>query len=237
MYRINQRVKYSEVGVNKKVNMSQIVNYFQDCSTFNSEDIGLGINYLKESYRAWILVSWQIIVDRYPKFGENISIGTWAYGFSRLQGFRNFDIIDENNIRIAKANSLWVFVDTITGHPTKITDDCRLPYGNDEKLKMDYLPRKIEVLKENSKILEEFKIPKMCIDTNGHVNNEKYIEIAEEYLPNDFVIKQMRADYRKSALLGDIIIPKVSYNDNIYTIELLDNENNPYVIIEFSRLR
>lgn len=233
MYRIDARVRYSEVGRNKTVSMSQIVNYFQDCSTFNSEDIGMGLEHLEERNRAWLLSSWQIVMERYPAFGETISIGTWPYDMKGMYGYRNFDIIDQKGIRIGSANSIWFFMDTQLGRPVRITEEEVQAYGNEERLPMDYAPRKI-ITSEDAKVYDSFQIRKMHIDTNNHVNNGKYIEIAEEFLPKAFEIKQMRADYKKSALLYDTIIPKRSICDKKCIIELCDVDEKPYVIVEFT---
>lgn len=232
MYEMKARVRYSEVCNNKAVDIAQIVNYFQDCSTFQSEDIGLGIQYLENKNRAWLLSSWQIVIERYPSFGEQIAVGTWAYDAGGLYAYRNFQLLDEQGNSLAKANSVWFFMDTEAGMPTRITEQDIMPYGKEEKLSMDYAPRKIKVPKD-TKALAAFSILHMHLDTNNHVNNAKYIEIAREYLPEHFQIKQMRADYKRAAVLHDVIVPYISQDDNKYIIELKDTDNKPYVIVEF----
>lgn len=235
MYSIETRVRYSEVGLDKTISMSQLVDYFQDCSTFHSEDIGYGIDYLEKINRAWLLCSWQIVVDRYPGFGEKIRIGTWPYQAGGLYAYRNFDLIDEAGIRIASANSIWFYEDTVTLKPSRITKEAVEAYGQGEKLPMDYAPRKIDVPME-SKVYPAFTILKMHIDTNNHVNNSQYIEMAQEFLPKGYKIRQMRADYKKAAKLHDQVIPMVAVLDNQYTVLLCDMEHNPYVLVEFTSI-
>ena len=41
MYTFDSRVRYSEVGVDGNLTIEALIDYFQDCTTFNSEDIGL----------------------------------------------------------------------------------------------------------------------------------------------------------------------------------------------------
>ena len=48
MYTFDSRVRYSEVGVDGNLTLIALLEYFQDCSTFHSEDIGLGMDYLRE---------------------------------------------------------------------------------------------------------------------------------------------------------------------------------------------
>lgn len=233
MYRIEERVRYSEVGVDRNVGIAQILNYFQDCSLFQSEDLGIGIDYLAQLKKAWWLASWQVQVKRYPVFDEKISIGTWAYGFKGLYGLRNFDLIDEKGDRIVKANSNWFYMDLELGRPIKITEDVGKGYEVCPPLEMDYAPRKIQLPSE-TKELDAFTIPKSHLDTNGHVNNSKYVELAAEYLPVRTIITQMRAEYKIAAKLNDTIYPKVGKKeDNCYIVELCREDGKPYVVVEF----
>ena len=43
MYSFKSRVRYSEVGEDKKLSLNGIINYFQDCSTFQSEMLNNGV--------------------------------------------------------------------------------------------------------------------------------------------------------------------------------------------------
>ena len=42
-YTTEGRIRFSEVDHTRRITLPGIVNYFQDCSTFQSEDLGLGI--------------------------------------------------------------------------------------------------------------------------------------------------------------------------------------------------
>ncbi len=232
MYQVKERVRYSEVDKKRRVNMAQIVNYFQDCSTFQSEDLGIGLEYLNNVKKAWLLSSWQIIVDRYPGFGENIIVGTWAYGIKGLRAYRNFVLMDESGKTVAKANSIWFLLDITKNRPTKITEEDVKKYGIEKKVDMDYAKGKIKVLGEM--VTEEpFQIMKIMIDTNGHVNNEKYIEMAMEYLPENFEVYQMRAEYKKEGMLHDMFYPNIYRAENIVTVEFQNNMQETYAVIQF----
>lgn len=234
MYSFKSRVRYSEVDKNRKMDLTSIINYFQDCSTFQSEDIGLGLDYLADKKRVWLLNSWQIIVNRYPTLGEEITISTWAYDFNSLYGHRNFMIKDSNEEVVAVANSIWVYLDSETYRPVKVTEDEVRGYLTEERYNMDYAPRKIDIPEKLTK-LTSFPVIRSNIDTNNHVNNGQYIKMAEEFLPLGFQIKQMRAEYKKSAVLGDIIVPYILKEDNKCTIVLTSTEDKPYTIIEFTQ--
>ena len=101
-----------------------------------------------------------------------------------------------------------------------------------EKLDMDYAPRKIALPEEMEK-KEYFLIVKHHIDTNHHVNNGQYVQMAMELLPDDFRISQMRAEYKKAALLGDMVVPYIHIEEKKCTVLLCDEAQKPYAVVEF----
>ena len=71
------------------------------------------------------------------------------------------------------------------------------------------------------------------IDTNEHVNNCQYVQMALESLPKDKEVHQMRVEYKKSAVYGDMIYPRIAAEDDRTVVELCDENAKPYAVIEF----
>ena len=103
MYEFDGRVRYSEIDHTGKMTLPALINYFQDCSTFHSEEAGLGMERLKAEKKAWILSYRQVIVERYPGLGEKITDRDIATEFKGLYGNRNFYMKDAEGRRIACA--------------------------------------------------------------------------------------------------------------------------------------
>ena len=123
MYKIETKVRYSECGENGNMKLSSLVNQFQDSSSEHSESLGVGMGYLKEQRRAWILNSWQIVIERYPKAHEDIVVTTWPTGFRGVFGPRNFCMKTPDGEMLAYANTLWVYMDIDKGMPTKPSEE------------------------------------------------------------------------------------------------------------------
>ena len=233
-YSFKGRVRYSEIGENGCLTLAGIQDYYQDCCTFQSEEIGQGMEVLEKRRRAWVLSSWQIIVERYPKMGETITAITAPYNFKGFLGMRNFILETEAGERLSWANSIWTNIDTQTGLPVRLTDEDTKGYVLDEKLDMDYAPRKI-TLPQDMTEEEPFVIQKHHLDTHHHVNNCQYIRMAADYLPEEFVIRQMRAEYKKQALLGDVFYPWIKSEEKKIIIALSTENREPYAIVEFTK--
>ena len=76
MYEMRSRVRYSETDADARLSLVGIMNYMQDCSTQQSEDIGAGLEWLRRERRVWLLSSWQILVLKRPALGEEIRVRT-----------------------------------------------------------------------------------------------------------------------------------------------------------------
>ena len=69
---------------------------------------------------------------------------------------------------------------------------------------MEKVSRKIAVPKEGGQQQKGFQVQEYHLDTNHHVNNGQYVRMATAYLPDDFPVREMRAEYRRQAKLGDM---------------------------------
>lgn len=234
MYSFESRIRYSELDCEGKLSMASLLNYFQDATTFHSEDLGVGVEYMKKIHQVWVLSSWQIVVNRYPVLGERVIVGTSPYDFKSFLGSRNFVMKSPEGEVLAIANTLWSLLDLNTGKPVAPNQVMLEKYVLDEKLPMDYAPRKI-VIPENCESKEVIVVKKHHLDTNHHVNNGQYVDMAMEFLPEDFTIGQMRAEYKKQAFLDDELYPFVSEEESKYVVNLTDADGKTYVSVEFLR--
>lgn len=233
MYTFESRVRYSEVGEDGRMTLQSLLDYFQDCSTFHSEDIGLGVEYFKKIHQVWLLSAWQICVNRYPRVSEKIVIGTAPYEFRGFVGNRNFEMKTADGEVLAYANSIWSLMDTDRMMPTKPNEKMLAGYVLEEKYPMDYAPRKIAV-PADGKEEDPFTVKLHHLDTNHHVNNGQFVRMAMDYVPEKFEVRQLRVEYKVQAVLGDMIYPVVCSMDGKYVVSLNKEDGKPYCIVEIA---
>lgn len=232
MYEFDSRIRYSEIDHHERITLPGIINYFQDCSIFHSESIGFGIERLKKEGRAWILSSWQIVVNRYPVLGETVKVCTWPKSFKGAIGERNFQMLDKDGRIAACANSIWVYMDINRKRPVKPSQEEMDGYGMEASLDMEYASRKIQ-LPESFAEGKCMQVQRYHIDTNEHVNNCQYVQIALEALEEEIKVRQVRVDYKKSAVYQDIILPRIAKEEERIVVELCDREGKLYAVVEF----
>ena len=225
MYEIQERVRYSEVTEKGEMSLYSVVNLLQDCSTFHSHDVGMSIEALQEMQRAWLLSAWNIELYALPKLYEKLSIGTSPHNFRGIFAYRNFWIQNEAKDFYVKADSEWFCFDLAKGRPGKITEEMIAPFQEREDvLHLAPLQRKI-TFPEKYLEGEEIPVVREFLDTNHHMNNAKYIALAEEVIfqctgkpvilftdsKKDFYT--IRAEYVKAYTLGDSIYPRVAQEE------------------------
>ena len=232
MFEFDSRIRYSECAQDGKLSLAGLVNYFQDCAVFHSSDVGRGPATWKKEHYAWMLASWQIVVNRYPKMNEVVRTRTQAYNFHGFEADRNFLMWDEKGELLAFANSRWIYFDTEAGRPIRIPKLEVEAYGVDPEFEMEKAPRHIKMPSEGITEKRTFKVRATNLDTNGHVNNEQYISMALAYLPAGIKVRELRVEYLSQAYLGDILAPRV-YHDTEGYIVRLDMNGKACAVMQF----
>lgn len=238
MYTFDTRIRYSEVDSNARLTIEALIDYFQDCTIFQTQGGPASISYLKENKLAWVLSSWQIDVNRYPKLCEEVIIGTIPYELRGAVGLRNFFMDTADGERLAVANSVWTLVDLDKELPCRITDEIKGAYELGEKLDMEYGSRKVAIPKEGTRTeCNPIEVTKQHLDTNKHVNNGQYVRMALDCLDKeDFEISGLRAEYKKQARLGDVLYPVVikskKEDNDVYTVSLNNSEGDSVCVVE-----
>lgn len=233
MYTFETKVRYSEVDDKLTLTLSALAKYFQDTCIFDAENGSINIYYLTERKLAWVLSSWQIEIERLPILNEAIKIYTVPYEFKGFIGYRNFWMEDEAGNCIVKAASIWTLIHFEQMKPFRPDEEILAGYPLGEKLEMDYAPRRISVEGEGEKGQEHI-VYRAQIDSNHHLNNSEYINLAYAYLPQHAKVTQMRVEYKTAAYLGDSIIPVIYKQNGKIQVQLNDMEMNSYAIVEFA---
>ncbi|MBV4422717.1 acyl-[acyl-carrier-protein] thioesterase [Clostridium tyrobutyricum] len=199
-------INYYEVDFKKQLLITSLMNYFDDVATKQSEDIGGGLDYMRNKGIAWVLYKWDITIKRYPMFREKIKVRTSSYSLKKFYGYRTFEVFDKNNDVICSANSVWLLIDINKRRAKRITEDIYKMYGLTEK---DNKPLIIENVRlpEKFDFERHFDVRYSDIDTNNHVNNVKYVDWAIETVPIDIVLnyslENLNITYKKEAVYGE----------------------------------
>ena len=234
MYSFKSKVRYSEVDKDGQLSLEALMNYFQDCSSFHSESLGVGIDFLKENHLTWMLLGWHVQIFRRPGLGEEITIGTWPHSFRNIRGGRNFVLIDENGNTIARADSEWVLYNIEQNRITKVPKEISEPYTLEDALDMGEI-KKLVIEDEKLTKCDQMTVSPFLLDTNGHVNNVNYLNIAESYVAKEGY-NEFFAEYKNQAFLKDEISVYTHMENGKHKIVLKNQKDEILVKTEFGTM-
>ena len=166
---------------------SAILAAMQDASGAHSLLLGCGREELLKKDMVWVLSRLELHMDRYPCFGETITLTTFPTP-TRLSFFPRYYIMtDAHGEMIGKAGSLWLLMDIHTRHLLPPGDVARLiPDNRDLSVPMR-LPATVSAL-QGEEFVSTFQPVYTDLDLNGHVNNTRYVD----WLCNALGIEMMR---------------------------------------------
>ena len=236
MYEYQKRIGFSECDTTRHLTVTALIDAFQDCSTFQSEDRGVGFDVLEKMDLVWVINYWELQIIALPRLCDHVTVGTFPYSFKSCFGLRNFYMKDMEGNFLAKANSMWTLIDSKKAKPAKTPDFVSSAYTIEPQLEMEYNPRKVLIPQGEDVIVSErepIQIQNHHLDSNRHVNNGQYVRIAMSELGDDNNISHLRIDYRVQAKLGDVIRPVVYEKGNERVVALYDIDEKPYSVSQF----
>ncbi|MCU9612011.1 thioesterase [Caldibacillus lycopersici] len=209
LFKQKYHIDLRDVDFNKHLKLSVLFSYFQDIASLASENLGYGINTLKEKHNVtWILMRIRVDIIKNPMWNEEIVIETWPLEPNRLNFERDYIVRDMDGNILIRAVSSWVVMD-ITERKLKRSDVIGISYP--EIIKDRAIDCKLGKLMDNGKLEEVYQkvIGYSDIDFNGHINNSKYVDFIMDCFPvedhKNHRVKSIEVNFINEALPGDII--------------------------------
>lgn len=232
-------IHYYDLNANKKANVITITNWFQDLFVYQSHAIGLGFDYYSNQNLTWMVLKWDIKISKYPSYMEKITVKMEPLQIKKFFLYIKFQILNEQNEIIVDAISLWVLIDTKKILPHKVPKEVLDIYqvNNENNINID----KIQTLDsfDSEKI---FNVHYSDIDTNGHVNNSKYISWAFDTLPEHIIknneLLEININYKKNTNKCGNLYSSIkmidSHNDNImkFSHKIYTEDNSILAVME-----
>lgn len=231
MFSEDRKIRYSHLATNQSVHIAEILRFAQDSAVMHTASCGYSLNKLNDSNSAWILLSIHLILEQ-PITCSTVTVKTWPYDFSKVFGPRAFLISDaETDSVLSKCASLWTFVDTINGRPKEIPKEMIDSFGIEPQVfDVSYIRRIPQY--ELTHCFGSFTVLKRDLDTNGHMNNVRYLEYAMEVLPLGYVVNEVELFYKQPLYAGDNFLIYTGTDDEeniIVNLKRIDGQVCAYI--------
>lgn len=223
--REKHKASYSHIDKYNNVTLQNMARWMQDI--FLRQEDMLNIN--MDSNLAWILLSYDLNIYKYPKLGDEIVVTTYPYSFNRFYGNRIFTIENDSGEIVAEAKTKWLLVKKDTFAIKQISKDIAKSYGLEkiEKGKgfqIDTIDDEVFM----GIIGEKLNIRYDDIDFNSHVNNTVYFSYPFDYIDRD-ILRDYEV-YKIQIMYKDSI--RIDTDCDVYAItKEEDNQKVTYIKI------
>ena len=200
---------------------SSLVDFLWDIVISQSDSLGETNEGFVHNQCIWVLLKYDITIYEYPKFKDTITVDTKVIGAKKFYGYRQNTIKNSEGKVIGEVFSTAILIDFENRRPMRISSEQGEVYGLNRELHevppLDDIPK---IKKED--YLKDYPVRYSDIDSNGHVNNVKYMEMAIDTLPrsilNEYKIFNIKVLFKKETTDGDTLH---------IASEVFEDENSP----------
>ncbi|KAF9662486.1 hypothetical protein SADUNF_Sadunf18G0058100 [Salix dunnii] len=191
----NFSIRSYEIGADRTASIETLMNHLQETALNHVKTAGLlgdGFGSTPEMSKRnliWVVTRMQILVDRYPTWGEVVNVDTWVSASGKNGMRRDWLVRDaKSGETLTRASSVWVMMNKVTRRLSKIPEDVRGeiepyflnsdPVVNEDSTKLPKIDDK------TADYIRKGLTPRWNdLDVNQHVNNVKYIGWVLESTP------------------------------------------------------
>lgn len=219
-----------ECDKTSNMTLPSLINVMVETSGLQSHALGNTDEQMSERGLTWIIIQYNIKINRMPMRREAITLETEALSYNRFFTYRAFRAFDESDNLLVEVITTFGVMEMATRKLTQVPKELVEPYQAEEIRTMMRAPKIQPVNKETATHMP-FRVRYLDIDGNMHVNNAKYfdwiINTVDVDLLESYTIEAVTIKYEKEVGFGSMIESSVSTeqlpDDKVLTAHVIEN--------------
>lgn len=218
VFRCSHVLGNPDVNMHMKLKTSSLFTLLQQAASEHCLLLGYGSEYTMNRGFLWVITRQKAEFISLPGYEEEITIETWPGPTRHVIYPRYYRVLDKSGNVLINASSVWTLIDANTR--TVATYDrhgIRLDgtvTGNE--ITLPRTPAQIPFSEEH-----EFVVPYSYLDINGHMNNTRYLDLAEDLIESPAAgdrLKALTIEYSNEVLLNETIKVSIGKDDKRYYV-------------------
>ncbi len=215
VYEKAYQLKSSDVNRWQRLRTSVLMRWLQEAAIAHTEKLGMGREKTLDRGLFWIVSLQKTEILRMPVYDEKVTVRSWPGRTMHVFFPRYYELISEDKKEtLVRASALWMLLDEKTRRfvfPESygIVIDGTVT-GNEIALPAS--PKSLPFTKETA-----FSVPFSYVDLNGHMNNTRYYDLADDLLPFEKEgrrLKMLGTEYLHEIREGQDIRLRWGFNEN-----------------------
>lgn len=204
-YEIQYQILASDTDVQRRLRLSRLFTLLQEAAIAHTEQLGAGKAKTLDRGLLWVIARQQALITRLPEYNETICLTSLPGEMMHAFFPRYYRITDAAGNELVNAAALWALMDCESrtmAAPERVgvTVEGAVPPWNTLWPRAPKLPAGEEA--------QTFRVPYSYLDLNGHMNNTKYFDLAEDLMPPAMragAIREIRTEYTGEARENELL--------------------------------
>ncbi len=206
IYTVTAKLRNADVDAYRRLRLSVLFTMFQEAAIAHTEALGMGREKTLDRGLLWIVTLQRVSIRRLPVYDETITLESWPGKTMHLFFPRYFRMLDAAGKVLLEGSALWSLMDR-ERRSVVFPNDHGISIPGVVTGRETPLPHPAKPMPQTEEA--RFRVPYSWIDLNGHMNNVRYFDLAEDVLPPELHRLECRAltvDYTSEAKLGEELL-------------------------------
>lgn len=218
VYTETVRLKNRDVDLHRRLRTSRLFELLQEASIAHTEALGMGRSMTLDRGLLWMVTLQSAGIIRMPVYDETVTVETWPGETMHVLFPRYYRLVTGAGEELLRGSALWVLVDEKTRRfvfPER--------YGVEitgVETGFEFPPPSVPVLLPPDRE-ERFTVPYSYVDLNGHMNNTRYFDLAEDRFGAAAAGRELvsvQTEYKSEARLGDVLTLRWGERDGRFSL-------------------
>ncbi len=205
IYREELLLRSKHVDMYRRLRTSELFRLLQEASIRHTEELGMGRSKTLDRGILWMLGLQRAEITRMPAYDETVVLKSWPGKTMHVLFPRYYSLETADGEPLLRASALWTLVDAET---RKMVFPDRAGIVIDgvvtgNEIRLPSPPPRLACDQERP-----FTVPYSCVDLNGHMNNTRYFDLAEDVTgaaAAGRTLCEIQAEYVSEARLGQAL--------------------------------
>ncbi len=209
-------LRSQHVDMYRRLRTSELFRRLQEASIRHTEQLGMGRDKTLDKGILWVLTLQNAQIRRMPEYDEHVVLKSWPGDTMHLLFPRYYSMETAEGEPLLKASALWGLVNSATRRIV-FPESCGIVIEGvhtGEEIALPVPPRRIDCTEHMA-----FQVPYSYVDLNGHMNNTRYFDLAEDCIPAAAEGRTLRAictEYVNEARCGERFTVSWGCQDDSY---------------------
>lgn len=195
VYTTSLKLRSRDVDMFRRLRSSELFKLLQEASIRHTEQLGMGREKTLDKGILWVLLMQRAEIRRMPEYDEEIILKSWPGKTMHLLFPRYYCLETAGGEPLLKASAIWGLLDAKTRRVV-FPERCGVEIEGMSTGEEIDLPGTIR--KQDCEREEPFRVPYSFVDLNGHMNNARYCDLAEDHIgaaAKGLLLKEIRIEY------------------------------------------